>query len=198
MGRCAGASSVQETSQLEIGGRARAEAHIEHMVHVRDTGGVETQWLVECRLLPSGKGAHKKSEVLPVYGRAWGNVRAQAACRRRANWRSEAGHARRRTENVKRISVTLEVLRLSGWLNADAPCQVESGKYEEGEMPRVCGKIMGRCAGASNVQETSQLEIGGQARAEAHMEHGAHFRDPGGVETQRLVERRRHLPSAER
>ena len=96
------------------------------------------------------------------------------------------------------MSMTLEVSRLSGWLNADAPCQVESGKYEEGEMPRVCGKIMGRCAGASSVQETSQLEIGDRARAEAHIEHGAHVRDAGGVETQRLVERRRTLPSAER
>jgi len=93
------------------------------------------------------------------------------------------------------MSVTLEVSRLRGWLNATAPCQVESGKYEEGEMPRVYGKIMGRCAGASSVQDTSQLEIGDRARAEAHLEHEAHVRDAGGVETQWLVERRRILPS---
>ena len=37
---------------------------------------------------------------------------------------------------MERMSVTLEASRLSGWLNAD-DCQVESGKYEEGEMPRV-------------------------------------------------------------
>ena len=43
VGQCAGASSVQGTSQLEIGDRARAEAHREHVAHVRDAGGVETQ-----------------------------------------------------------------------------------------------------------------------------------------------------------
>ncbi len=30
-----------------------------------------------------------------------------------------------RTENMEPIAVTLDVLRLSGWLNADAPCRVE-------------------------------------------------------------------------
>ena len=38
------------------------------------------------------------------------------------------------------MDVTLEVSRLRGWLNADAPCQVQSGKYEEGEMLRVYGR----------------------------------------------------------
>ena len=36
------------------------------------------------------------------------------------------GRARaERTANIHRMSVTLDVLRLSGWLNADAPCRVE-------------------------------------------------------------------------
>ena len=30
-----------------------------------------------------------------------------------------------RTENIHPMSVTLDVSRLSGWLNADAPCRVE-------------------------------------------------------------------------
>ena len=48
-------ATVQERSQLEIGDRARAEAHQEHVAHVRDAGDVETQRLVERRRLPSGE-----------------------------------------------------------------------------------------------------------------------------------------------
>ena len=94
-----GASSVQGKSQLKIGGRARAEAHIEHGVHVRDAGGVEAEWLVErIRSLPSGKGTYREGEVPWVYGEVVGQcVWANAACRREPNWRWEAGHARRRT-----------------------------------------------------------------------------------------------------
>jgi hypothetical protein len=63
-----GASNVQERSQLKIGGRARAEAHIEHGVHVRDAGGVEAEWLVERRRpLPSGKRTHTEGEMPWVY-----------------------------------------------------------------------------------------------------------------------------------
>ena len=34
-----------------------------------------------------------------------------------------AGHGEERTKNIHCMSVTLEVSKLSGWLNADAPCQ---------------------------------------------------------------------------
>ena len=62
-----GASNVQERSQLESGGRARVEAHSEHVAHVGDAGSVETQRLVERRrLLPSGKGTDKKGEMQQV------------------------------------------------------------------------------------------------------------------------------------
>eukprot|EP00964_Phaeocystis_antarctica_P134211 scaffold98436_cov66-Phaeocystis_antarctica.AAC.2 len=40
--------------------------------------------------------------------------------------------------------------------------------------------------------------IGNRARGGAHVEHVAHIRDAGRVEAQRLVERRRVLPSVER
>ena len=36
-----------------------------------------------------------------------------------------------RTQNIMRMLVTLDVSRLSGWLNADAPCGVERRSYEE-------------------------------------------------------------------
>ena len=33
-----------------------------------------------------------------------------------------AGHGEERTKNIRFMLVTLEVSKLSGWLNADAPC----------------------------------------------------------------------------
>ena len=43
------------------------------------------------------------------------------------------GRARaERTANISRMSVTLDVSRLSGWLNADAPCRVKKAAWEEG------------------------------------------------------------------
>ena len=38
----------------------------------------------------------------------------------------------KRTWNMPCMVVTLGVSRLSGWLNADAPCQVERREYEAG------------------------------------------------------------------
>jgi len=35
------------------------------------------------------------------------------------------GQARSRTENMEYMLVTLEVSKVSGWLNADAPCRVQ-------------------------------------------------------------------------
>ena len=45
----------------------------------------------------------------------------------------KAGEARacaERTWNMSRMSVTLDVSMLSGWLNADAPCRVERRAYD--------------------------------------------------------------------
>jgi len=44
-----------------------------------------------------------------------------------ADWR--AGHGKERTQNTQRMSVTLEVSKPSGWLNADAPCRESSGGH---------------------------------------------------------------------
>ena len=38
-------------------------------------------------------------------------------------WRLLAGAREKRTLNMLRMVVTLDVSRLSGWLNADAPCR---------------------------------------------------------------------------
>ena len=42
----------------------------------------------------------------------------------------DTGHARERTMNMLSMSVTLDVSKLSGWLNADAPCRVTVGLTE--------------------------------------------------------------------
>ena len=46
-----------------------------------------------------------------------------------------------RTLNISAMSVTLDVSRLSGWLNADADCRVERGSIGGGA---TCGQAGGR------------------------------------------------------
>ena len=58
--------------------------------------------------------------------RAWGGGDARSACTGRARPKAVGARARaERTQNMLSMSVTLDVLKLSGWLNADAPCRVE-------------------------------------------------------------------------
>ena len=58
--------------------------------------------------------------------RAWGD--ASGACTGRARLKAVGARARaERTLNIKIMFVTLDVSKLSGWLNADAPCRVEKG-----------------------------------------------------------------------
>ena len=50
----------------------------------------------------------------------------QLACTGRARLKAVGARARaERTLNMDRMVVTLDVSKLSGWLNADAPCRVE-------------------------------------------------------------------------
>ena len=53
-----------------------------------------------------------------------------------ADWEASAdmgqGRGEERTENIPIMPVTLEVMKLSGWLNADAPCR-------ESKAGEVCG-----------------------------------------------------------
>eukprot|EP00964_Phaeocystis_antarctica_P103323 scaffold68612_cov48-Phaeocystis_antarctica.AAC.1 len=88
--------------------------------------------------------------------------------------------------------VTLDVLRLSGWLNADATCRVERRAHamrSEVRAGKVAATVQAACT------ERARLKAGGQSTRGAHLEHGGHVRDAGRVEAQRLVERPRVLPS---
>eukprot|EP00964_Phaeocystis_antarctica_P153608 scaffold121952_cov65-Phaeocystis_antarctica.AAC.1 len=96
------------------------------------------------------------------------------------------------------MSVTLEVSKLSGWLNVDAYCRMpKEGRAMRGEVQTGRPEVAGD-RGARSVQERARLQIGSRVRGGAHVEHAVHVRDAGGVEAQRLVERRRELPRAER
>ena len=53
-----------------------------------------------------------------------------AACRRGLDCRLGTGHGEERTASMASMSVTLDVSKLSGWLNADAPCRVTVGLTE--------------------------------------------------------------------
>ena len=89
--------------------------------------------------------------------------------------------------------VTLDVSRVSGWLNAilvfvvqlcAKPCRVKSGSYSAR-----CGPGGGEGVGPARAEEGLRA----RARRGAHRKHPRHRRDPGCVETQRLIERRRAL-----
>jgi len=104
-----------------------------------------------------------------------------------------------RTANMPTMSVTLEVSRLSGWLNARPSCRVEGRGTCTFDAGRGAGQEVGgleaaaaqaACSGKARLKA-----VGGQGTRGAHVEHVAHVRDLGGVKAQRLVERARALPS---
>jgi len=87
--------------------------------------------------------------------------------------------------------VTLDVSKLSGWLNAVADCRVQREAWEEGDM-----QAGGRGRGLECASErVGSIQVEDWAGAEPHLKHSLHVCDAGRVETQRLVERRRRLPS---
>ena len=90
--------------------------------------------------------------------------------------------------NIRFMVVTLEVLRLSGWLNLDAPCrESKERRAMQGEVQSGRPEVAAD-RGAHSVQERARLQIGSRVRGGAHPEHVAHVCDARRVETQRLVE----------
>ncbi len=121
-------------------GRGTREAHIKHVAHVCDFGGVEAQRLVERgRPLPSQKAEHTRRVACGPGGGRGGASMRQRRMRQRAsegpNGYLEQGVHRARAErtlNIDIMSVTLDVSRLSGWLNVDASCGVDRRALEAG------------------------------------------------------------------
>ena len=91
------------------------------------------------------------------------------------------------------ILVTLDVLKLSGWLNANAVCRVERRACDAGREGYGPGGVRALGGGDAIVMhgEGPTQGWGGQGTRGAHGEHAVHGRDAGGVEAQRLVECRR-------
>ena len=100
--------------------------------------------------------------------------------------------------NMRYMFVTTEVSKLSGWLNADAPCREPKGGHAVRDDVRPGRREAAGNRGARSVQGRDQLQVGCGARGGAHVEHLVYVRDAGGVEAQRLVERLRILSRVER
>ena len=99
-------------------------------------------------------------------------VAAQAACTGKARLDSRLGGARARAERTKNIwptSATLDVSKLSGWLNADARCRVERRAYTMwGELCGPGGRRVWGGGGGSGMHgegPTQGLGAGGYARS---------------------------------
>eukprot|EP00964_Phaeocystis_antarctica_P153867 scaffold122303_cov48-Phaeocystis_antarctica.AAC.3 len=83
--------------------------------------------------------------------------------------------ARARTKNMRVMSVTLDVSRLSGWLNSLAYCRVTRTAHEAGQ--GVDGEARGRWARwwCKRLEgKGSRLEVRGEG---THRKHVAHARD---------------------
>ena len=103
-----------------------------------------------------------------------------------------------RTLNMYPMSVTLDVSKLSGWLNTDAYCRVEGGYMGGGVTCGQAGGSMGQGGRWRKQQECPDCGGRGQGTRGAHLKHVPHVCDAGRVEAQRLVERRSPLPSNKR
>ena len=67
----------------------------------------------------------------------WGGVVGGANIRKARNVEAEGRARAERTENMDPMFVTLDVSKLSGWLNADAPCRVRRERIGGGA---ACGQ----------------------------------------------------------
>ena len=74
----------------------------------------------------------------PGGGEAAGDYGARSVQERGLDCRFGAGHGEERTGNMASMVVTLEVLKLSGWLNDPALCRESKGGHtvwREGQRP---------------------------------------------------------------
>ena len=168
----------------KLGARACARAHRKHGVHACHLGRVETQQLVE-----------RGRALCRVEGRAY-EMRAGRQKGVLVRLRLKIGRRARavRTRNMVFMDLTLDVSKLSGWLNAFASCRVET---------RACKVRRGpgdeRCVRAKAAQavcrEEGPTRGGTQGTNGTYPKHGVHGYDAGRVKAQRLVDRLRVLPS---
>ena len=89
-----------------------------------------------------------------------------AVCRGGLDCRLGAGHGEERTLNMWVMSVTLEVSKLNGWLNADACCRESQGGHTmrgelRGELRAGRRRVAAGDGVPSSVQGRDRLQTGG-------------------------------------
>ena len=150
-------------ARLQIRGRAWRGAHPEHAEHACDAGGVEAQRLVERYIvLPrvETKAYTMRSEARAGRREAEGDHGGKQRSGRGLDCRLGAGHGEKRTQNMPLMSVTLDVSKLSGWLNADATCPGSEGVHTvRGEVCAGRRKALGDSISRS-VQGRVQMKTG--------------------------------------
>ena len=82
-----------------------------------------------CRESEGGRAG--RGEVPPGWREAAGD-RGASRAQGGLDCRLGAGHGEERTSNMYSMFVTLEVSKLSGWLNTNAHCRVQSRAYGAG------------------------------------------------------------------
>eukprot|EP00964_Phaeocystis_antarctica_P057142 scaffold33780_cov33-Phaeocystis_antarctica.AAC.1 len=84
-------------------------------------------WLNADARCRESKGGHTvRGEVRPARA---ADDRGASSAQEGLDCRLGAGHGEERTWNMTLMSVTLEVSKLSGWLNADARCRESKGGH---------------------------------------------------------------------
>ena len=194
--RAVGAVVVQAActrrTRLEV--RGEGSTHRKHAAHACDARRVEAQRLVERRrVLPSRKeGIRSGVRCQPGGERAVGAVVVQAACTRRARLEvrgegsthhKHAAHAcdARRVEAQRLVERRRVLPSRKEGIRSGVRCQ------PGGE--RAVGAVVVQAA----CTRRARLEVRGEGST--HHKHAAHACDARRVEAQRLVERRRVLPS---
>jgi len=184
-----------------VGGQGTRGAHVEHVVHVRDLGGVKAQRLVEgVRALPSRREGHAmRGEVARREAGGREAVAAQAACTgegpNQGCW--GPGHARsahcEHAPHVRDLGgvKAQRLIERARVLPSRREGHAMRGEVRAGRREGVRWRRRKRHArGKARLKA-----VGGQGTRGAHLEHAAHVRDLGGVKAQRLVEGVRVLPS---
>jgi len=193
---------AREKARLEaVGGQGTRGAHLEHVAHGRDLGGVKAQRLVERpRVLPSRREGHAmRGEVRAGRREGVRRWRRKRHARGKARIKAVGGQGTRgaHVEHVVH-------LRDLGGVNAQRLVERVRGLPSRREGHMRCGarlragrwENVGRRRRKRHPRRKARLKaVGGQGTRGAHVEHGAHVRDLGGVKAQRLIERQRVLPS---
>jgi hypothetical protein len=134
---CGGAGDGMHGARLKAagGGQGTRGAHRigkEHVLHVRDLGGVEAQRLIErrCALPSRQEGVRCGPRCGPGGGGAWSGGVASGMHGGKVRLKAWGGRARaERTANMAYMVMTLDVSKFSGWLNDVALCRIEGTAY---------------------------------------------------------------------